>query len=66
MKVSSRPTEDILKELADACKKYDMRLSLYYSNPDWNYEKGYNPNSSHQWYAVNKDKPDIEGYKEYI
>ena len=66
-KITNTPYgKDILKELADACQKYGMRLSLYYSNPDWNYEKGYNPNSSHQWYAVNKDNPDIEGYKEYI
>jgi alpha-L-fucosidase len=29
--------KDILKELADACKKYDMKLGLYYSTPDWHF-----------------------------
>ncbi len=66
-KITNTPYgKDILKELSDACAKYDMRLSLYYSNPDWNYKKGYNPNSSHQWHAVNKDKPDIHDYIGYI
>ena len=66
-KITNTPYgKDILKELADACQKYGMRLSLYYSNPDWNYPKGYNPNTSHQWYAVNKDAPDLDNYREYI
>ncbi len=58
--------KDVLKELADACHKYDMKLSFYYSNPDWHYEYGYNPNSTHQWLAVNKSSPDLEQYKTYI
>ena len=29
--------KDILKELADACKKHDMKLGLYYSTPDWHF-----------------------------
>ena len=66
-KITNTPYgKDTLKQFADACKKYGMRLSLYYSNPDWNYPKGYNPNTSHQWYAVNKDAPDLVAYREYI
>lgn len=57
---------DVLKMLADACKKHDILLSLYYSNPDWHYEFGYNPSSTHQWMAVNKDKPNLENYREYV
>lgn len=40
--------KDVLKELADACHRGGMRLSLYYSNPDWDYKYGYNSKSSHQ------------------
>ena len=58
--------KDVLKMLSDACQKHGMLLSLYYSNPDWHCEYGYNPASSHQWLAVNKDTPDIEKYKEYV
>ena len=31
---------DVLAELAEACKKYDMKLGLYYSLPDWHFPKG--------------------------
>jgi alpha-L-fucosidase len=52
--------------LADACKKHDMLLSLYYSCPDWNHPCGYNPNASHQWIAKNKYAPNLLVYFEYI
>ncbi len=58
--------KDVLKELADACHKHGMLLSLYYSNPDWHHEFGYNPNSSHQWKCVQKEKVDTETYREFI
>ncbi len=58
--------KDVLKMLSDACEKHGMLLSLYYSNPDWHHPYGYNPNSSHQWRCVQKDKVDLELYKEYI
>ena len=58
--------KDVLKMLADACEKHGMLLGLYYSNPDWNHPLGYNPNSSHQWKAVDKETVDTEGYREYI
>ena len=58
--------KDVLKMLAEACRKHGMMLSLYYSNPDWHHPLGYNPNSSHQWYAVDKDTVDTEGYREYV
>lgn len=57
---------DVLKMLADECKKHGMLLSLYYSCPDWNNPDGYNPYSTHQWYAKNKHKPNLEAYKEYV
>ncbi len=27
--------KDVMKELADACHKYYMRIMWYYSQPDW-------------------------------
>lgn len=57
---------DVLKMLADACQKHGMLLSLYYSNPDWHYEFGYNPSSTHQWRAVNTEHPNVEKYREYV
>ena len=30
--------KDILKELADACRKHGLKLGLYYSNPDWHFD----------------------------
>ena len=59
--------KDVLKMLADACKKHGMLLSLYYSNPDWHYEYGYNPESkSHQWGAKYKDKVDTQKLRDFI
>ena len=58
--------KDVLKMLAEACAKHGMLLSLYYSNPDWHHPLGYNPNSSHQWYAADRNTVDTEGYREYV
>jgi len=58
--------KDVLKELSDACKKHGILLSLYYSNPDWHHPYGYNPNSTHQWRCVQRDKVDLELYKTYV
>ncbi len=58
--------KDVLAMLADACHRQGMKLSLYYSNPDWHHPKGYNPNSTHQWKAVPTDEPDTEAYRAYI
>ena len=58
--------KDTLKMLADACKKHGMLLSLYYSNPDWHHPLAYNPLSSHQWKAKNKEIVDTEGYREFV
>ena len=59
--------KDTLKMLSEACKKHDMLLSLYYSNPDWNYEYGYNPESkSHQWGAKYKNKVDTQKLRDFI
>ena len=56
--------KDVLKMLSEACKKHGILLSIYYSNPDWHHENGYNSCSTHQWKAYRNE--DIEAYKEYI
>ena len=58
--------KDVLKMLADACNKHGMLLSLYYSNPDWHHEYGYNPASTHQWASVQTERVDTLLYREYI
>ncbi len=58
--------KDVLKMLSEACAKHGMKLSLYYSNPDWHHPYGYNPNSTHQWMAVQCDDVNTEIYREYI
>lgn len=58
--------KDVLKMLSEACRKHGIRLSIYYSNPDWNHPLGYNPNSSHQWCAADTDTVDTEGYREFV
>lgn len=46
-KITNTPYgKDVLKLLADACRKHGMLLSLYYSNPDWNHPYGSNPHSA--------------------
>lgn len=59
--------KDVLKMLSDACKKHGMLLSLYYSNPDWHYEYGYNPECpTHQWKAKYKNQVDTVKLREFI
>ena len=58
--------KDVLKMLADACVKHGLKLSLYYSNPDWHHPYGYNPGSSHQWKVKDKTKVDIDKYREFV
>ena len=57
---------DVLKMLADACAKYGMKLSLYYSIPDWHEPCAYNPASSHQWKAIAPEKSDTVAYRAFV
>lgn len=58
--------KDVLKLLADACHKYGMKLSLYYSNPDWHHPNAYNALSTHQWKAKYPEQADMDAYIAYI
>lgn len=55
---------DVLKDLSEACARGGLALSLYYSNPDWDYKYGYNSRSSHQM-PEKGDVEDIEKLKEF-
>jgi len=57
---------DVLAELAAACRKYDMALSLYYSIPDWNHPCGYNGLSTHQCVPEEGDTPDSAAYRTFV
>lgn len=57
---------DVLKMLADACRKHGMLLSLYYSCPDWNHPYGFNPASTHQWKADKTGEIDSAKYRGYV
>ena len=57
---------DVLRELAEACKRRGMKLGLYYSNPDWHHPNAYNPASTHQIPPEPGDEPDLAKYREYV
>lgn len=57
---------DVLAMLADACRRYDMKLSLYYSNPDWHHPNAYNALSTHQWKAKHPGLSDTDAYIAFI
>lgn len=60
--------KDVLREIADACEKYDIKLELYYSVPDWNYKHSVNDGSQyHRLKNPNPgDEPDERLYIKYI
>lgn len=59
--------KDVLKEVAQSCKKYGLKLGLYYSVPDWNQKNSINFGASHQLAKPNPgDEPDVEKYKAFI
>lgn len=56
---------DILRELSDACKKYDMKLGLYYSQAqDWHDPNGYvsHANGGEEQLQDDNDKKDFQYY----
>ncbi len=60
--------KDILKEIAGACEKYDIKLELYYSIPDWHHRNSINDGvASHSLSKPNPgDEPNEDLYIEYI
>lgn len=59
--------KDTLKMLADACKKHDMNLGLYYSLPDWNHPNSPNLGRHHELYFNRQtDEVNIEKYLGFV
>ena len=57
---------DLVREVADACRRRGMKLGFYFSNPDWNHPNGYNSLSSHQAPLEPGDVPDMEVFKAFV
>ncbi len=58
---------DLVRELADGCAKYGMKLALYYSLPDWHCPVSVNDGRHHRLAEPNPgDTPDEARYKEYL
>ncbi len=58
--------KDVLKMLADACKKHGMLLSLYYSCPDWHHPDGFNHLSTHQYGRLSDAPVNYANYIQYV
>lgn len=59
--------KDILKEVAESCKKIGLKLGIYYSVPDWNCPYSINFGGDHQLARPNPgDTPDEEKYKAFV
>ena len=66
-KITNTPYgKDVLRMLADACARHGMKLSFYYSCPDWHHPYGYNPAASFQWKARRDNGIDPEKYLAYV
>ncbi len=47
---------DLVKDFVAACRKYGTKVGLYYSGPDWHFNKDY---QSFMYYGVGKNYPNI-------
>jgi len=67
-KVTNTPGgRDVLKELADACRRRGIRLGLYYSCPDWHHANAINFGGDHQLDKPNPGaQPDLVKYLDYV
>lgn len=47
---------DFVKEFVAACRKYGLKVGLYYSGPDWHFNREF---QDFMYYGVGRDYPDI-------
>ncbi|RAV05468.1 alpha-L-fucosidase [Paenibacillus sp. YN15] len=58
---------DVLKELAEACRRRSFPLSLYYSCPDWHHPHYPNQGRHHEMFGPRPgDEPDLDKYYEFV
>ncbi len=57
---------DVLAMLADACRRRGVKLSLYYSLPDWHEPCAYNPASTHQEKSPHPELSDTAAYRAFV
>ena len=59
--------KDVVAMLAEACRRRGLRLSLYYSCPDWHHPNAINLGGDHQLPHPNPgDQPDLLKYIAYV
>ncbi|MBI9017324.1 MAG: alpha-L-fucosidase [Phycisphaerae bacterium] len=54
--------KDIVKQLADACKRGGLKFGLYYSTPDWGYPKSVKRNPANAYSVFEKVSDEHEEY----
>ena len=57
---------DIIREVADACRRRGLGIGFYFSNPDWHAPFANNAKSTHQLPLQPGDRPDEEKYIAYV
>ena len=59
--------KDVVKMLADACKRFDMTMGIYYSIPDWHHRNYPNQGRHHEMFGPRAgDEPDLKKYFSYM
>ena len=59
--------KDVTRMLADACKRRDKVMGIYYSIPDWHHPNYPNQGRHHEMFGPRKgDEPDFDKYSEFM
>lgn len=53
--------KDLIKLFVDACRKYGLKVGLYYSPPDWYFDREYMSFLYGRVYTTNPDLPQVDG-----
>jgi len=53
--------KDLIKPFVDACRKYGMKVGLYYSPPNWYFDRDYMSFIYGGAYKTNPDLPKVDG-----
>jgi alpha-L-fucosidase len=53
--------KDLIKPFVDACRKYGMKVGLYYSPPNWYFDRDYMTFLYGRVYQINPGLPQVDG-----